>query len=170
MDSTTSMKDWIPFLSSLVTSALILILIFWFRGDVADFLGIVKTAVGEQERSIEIGDFIKIGERARTTEIKNMDLGDISVTLSDHNYEEWVIEKGNMSLIDKLRKQSEEHGSKPGDVMVLKEGIVYATVALEKYVSLLGVKHILFMKGGQFEGWIPTGLFMGQLRTRGTYS
>ena len=38
------------------------------------------------------------------------------------------------------------------------------------YVSLLGVKYILFMGRGDFEGWIPAGLFMGQLRTRDTYS
>lgn len=170
MNSGTSMKDWVPFLSSLVTPAFIIILILWFRADVADFLGIVKKAVGEQERSLEIGDWIKIGERARTTEISKMGLGDISVTLEDHDYEEWVIEKGNESLIYTLREESEKHGGKPVDVMILKRGIRYSSVALEKYVNLLGVKYILFMGEGEFDAWIPAGLFMGQLRTRAIYT
>ena len=136
METTTTVKDWIPFLSSLITPIFVILLILWFRSDVVDFLGIVKKAVGEQERSIEIGDWIKIGERARTTEISNMDLGDISVSLEEHDYEEWVIEKGDESLIYKLREQSEEHGGKPVDVMILKEGIRYSSIVLEKYVCI----------------------------------
>ena len=170
METGTAMKDWIPFFSSLVTPLFLILLIVWFRADVADFLGIVKKAVGEQERSIEIGDWIKIGERARTTEISKLGLGDISISLGEHDYEEWVIEKGSESLIYKLREESEKHGGKPVDVMILKEGIRYSSVALEKYVSLLGVKYILFMGGGKFDAWIPAGLFMGQLRSHATYS
>lgn len=165
-----TLTDWIPFFSSLVTPVFVVILIFWFRSDVADFLGIVKKAVGEQQRSLEIGDWIKIGERARTTEISKLDLGDISVSLSEHDYEEWVIEKGDESLIGKLRQESEKYGGKPVDVMILKKGIRYSSAVLEKYVSLLGVKYILFMGTGEFEAWIPSGLFMGQLRNRALYS
>jgi len=168
--TTTTIKDWIPFLSSLITPVFVIILILWFRRDVGDFIDIVKNAVGEQGRSIEIGDWVKIGERARTTEISKMDLGDISVSLSAHNYQEWAIEKSGSSLISKLRKQSKKHGGKPVDVMILKEGTRYSSIALEKYVSLLGVKYILFMGSGDFEGWIPAGLLMGQLRARDTYS
>ena len=170
METKATIKDWVPFFSSLVTPVFIVLLILWFRTDVADFIGIVKEAVGEQERSLEIGDWIKIGERARTTEISKMDLGDISVSLAEHDYEEWVIEKGDESLIYKLREESEKHGGKPVDVMILKEGIRYSSVVLEKYVSLLGVKYILFMGRGDFDSWIPSGLFMGQLRSRAIYS
>lgn len=170
MEAGSTMKDWIPFFSSLVTPVFVVLLIVWFRSDVADFLGIVKKAVGEQERSLEIGDWIKIGERARTTEISKLDLGDISVSLGDHDYEEWVIDKGDESLIYKLREESGKHGGKPVDVMILKKGIRYSSVVLEKYVSLLGVKYILFMGEGEFDAWIPAGLFMGQLRTRELYS
>lgn len=170
METETAIKDWIPLFSSLITPIFIILLIVWFKSDVTDFLGIVKRAVGEQGRSLEIGDWIKIGERARTTEISNLNLGDISVSLSDHDYEEWVIEKGDESLIYKLREQSEEHGGKPVDVMILKEGIRYSSVVLEKYVSLLGVKYIIFLENDSFESWVPAGLFMGQLRSRATYS
>jgi CBS-domain-containing membrane protein len=41
---------------------------------------------------------------------------------------------------------------------------------LEKYVNMLGVKYIIFMGEGQFESWIPAGLFVGQLRRRVTYT
>lgn len=170
MDASATIKDWIPFFSSLVTPVFIVMVVLWFRSDVADFLGIVKKAVGEQERSLEIGDWIKIGERARTTEISNLDLGDLSVSLDDHDYEEWVIEKGNESLIDKLRQESEIHGGKPVDVMILKQGIRYSSVVLQKYVGQLGVKYILFMGEGEFEAWIPSGLFVGQLRSRALYT
>lgn len=171
METGTTVKDWVPFFSSLVTPVFVIILILWFRGDVADFIGIVKKAVGEQERSLEIGDWIKIGERARTTEISKLDLGDISVSLAEYDdYEEWVIEKGDESLIYKLREESEKHGGRPVDVMILKEGIRYSSTVLEKYVSLLGVKYILFMGDGEFDSWIPSGLFMGQLRSHALYS
>ena len=163
-------KDWIPFFSALITPLFVILLVMWFKSDVGDFLQIAKKAVGEQERSLEIGDWIKIGERARTTEISTLNLGDISVSLADHDYEEWVIEKGDESLIDKLRAQSEKHGGKPVDVMILKQGIRYSAVVLQKYVSLLGVKYILFMGQGTFEAWIPAGLFMGQLQNRRTYN
>lgn len=171
MSTGTTIKDWIPFFSSLVTPILIILLIMWFRTDVADFIGIVKKAVGEQERSFEIGDWIKIGERARTTEISKLELGDISVSLAEYDdYEEWVIEKGDESLIYKLKEESERHGGRPVDVMILKKGIRYSSIVLEKYVSLLGVKYVLFMGGGEFDSWIPSGLFMGQLRSHSLYS
>lgn len=170
MDTSSTLSDWIPFFSSLVTPFFVVVLILWFRTDVADFLGIVKKAVGEQERSIEIGDWFKIGERARTTEISKLGLGDISVSLAEHDYEEWVIDKGDESLIEKLKAESEKHGGKPVDVMVIRRGIRYSSVVLEKYVNLLGVKYILFMGEGEFESWIPSGLFMGQLHSRATYT
>ncbi len=169
MDTETALKDWIPLFSSLVTPIFVIVLIVWFRADLADFIGIAKKAVGEQGRSIETPWF-KIGERAKATEISTLKLGDLSVSLIDHDYEEWVIEKGDESLIDNLRKQSEEHGGKPVDVMILKRGIRYSSVVLEKYVNLLGVKYIIFMGDGEFESWIPAGLFMGQLRSRSLYT
>ncbi len=164
-----SLKDWIPFFSSLVTPVFVIALIVWFKSDVGDFLNIIKRAVGEQERSLEIGDWIKIGERARTTEISTLNLGDISISLAEHDYEEWVIDKGDESLIEKLRQESEVHGGRPVDVMILKRGIRYSSEVLQKYVNLLGVKYILFMGDGEFEAWIPTGLFLGQLHQRQTY-
>ncbi|MBT8134136.1 MAG: hypothetical protein KJO03_06470, partial [Gammaproteobacteria bacterium] len=169
MSTETVMKDWIPLLSSLVTPLFIILLIVWFRSDVVDFIQIAKKAVGEQGRSLET-PWLKIGERARETEISKLNLGDLSVSLVDHDYEEWVIEKGDESLIDNLRQQSEEHGGKPVDVMILKTGIRYSSVVLEKYVNMLGVKYIIFMGDGEFESWIPAGLFMGQLRSRTIYT
>ncbi len=167
------MKNWVPFFSSLVTPVFIILLMLWFRADVADFAGIVKKAVGEQQRTLKVrggGLELEIGERARTTEISKLNLGDISVSLEDHDYEEWVIEKGDENLIYKLKEESERHGGKPVDVMVLKKGIRYSSVVLEKYVSLLGVKYILFISDDEFDSWIPSGLFLGQLRTRELYS
>ena len=169
MKTEITIKDWIPLLSSLVTPIFILFLIMWFHADVSDFMGIAKKAVGEQGRSIETPWF-KIGALAKETEISKLNLGDLSVSLIDHDYEEWVIEKGKEGLIKNLRKQSEEHGGKPVDVMILKNGIRYSSAVLEKYVNMLGVKYIVFMGDGEFESWIPAGLFIGQLRNREIYT
>ncbi len=169
METKNTIKDWIPLFASLITPIFIILLIIWFRSDVADFIEIAKKAVGEQGRSLET-PWIKIGERAKATEISKLNLGDLSVSLIDHDYEEWVIEKGDEGLIDNLRKQSEEHGGKPVDVMILKKDIRYSSVVLEKYVNMLGVKYIIFMGDGNFESWIPAGLFMGQLRSRTIYT
>ena len=169
MDTEIAIKDWIPLFSSLVTPIFVILLIIWFRSDVADFIGIAKKVVGEQGRSLET-PWIKIGERAKKTEISKLNLGVLSVSLIDHDYEEWVIDKGDEGLIDNLRKQSEEHGGKPVDVMILKKGIRYSSLVLEKYVNMLGVKYIIFMGEGKLESWIPAGLFMGQLRSRVIYT
>lgn len=170
METSTTLKDWIPFLSSLVTPIFVVLLILWFHKDVGDFVSIIKTVVGEQQRSLEIGDWFKIGERARTTEIKNLGLGDISVTLSEHDYEEWVIEKGSEALLYELREKSQQYGGRPVDVMVLKDGIRYFSKVLEKYIAKLGIKYVLFIRGNTFEYWIPAGLFVGQLMPHRTYT
>ena len=39
MESYTTVKDWIPLFSSLVTPIFLVLLIVWFRSDVADLLG-----------------------------------------------------------------------------------------------------------------------------------
>lgn len=163
-------KDWIPFFTALVTPFFVLLLIFWFHGDVKDFLGIVKKAVGEEGRGVKVGDWLELGERAKATEIAKLGFGDISVSLPEGIQAEWIVDKGSMMLLEDLRRQSQKLGGRPVDAMVVKKGIIYAPRALEQYISRLGVRFVLYTRNGQFEHWVPAGLFVGQLNPERTYT
>ena len=98
METQATLKDWIPLFSSLITPIFVISLVVWFRSDVADFIRIAKKAVEEQGRSIETPWF-KIGERAKETDISKLNLGDLSVSLIDHDYDEWVSSVKLFSLV-----------------------------------------------------------------------
>ena len=151
------MKDWIPLIQQLIWPLFIVILLVAFRGKLE---GLYKMAT--EGREIEIAGVLKIGQAVRETNINQFAKGDMSIDVLEED--EHVVEKGSMSMLQKLQEQLRNSELTSIDVMVIRSGKYYFKDLMLKYVSTLGIKQIIFIdRQGQFDGWIESSIFSGQL-------
>lgn len=147
---------WIPTINQLIWPVFIIIMLISFRSQLE---GMYQMAV--EGRSVKIGDWIEIGEEIKTTEIGTFAKQDLTVEAFEGD-EEMVIKGGASKLNDlqdKLRSQEIKHI----DVMAITNNVHYSKDMLLKYISVLGVKQVVFINSGSFDGWMESSVFSGQV-------
>lgn len=162
-------KDWIPLFSKLVWPLFISLLILLFNDQVRGAFSQVIEAVAEG-RSVQVGDWLKIGEKTSIAELsakKGSEIGqslDISVE-SVGGYQEFV-EKSSYSVLERIQSQLRESPGRRIDVLAVTSSKRYSSELLKSYITTLGIRFVVFQKNGEFDGWLEAGLFNSQLPGR----
>lgn len=149
-------KEWLPFLEKLIWPIFIVILLLVFKNKVN---GLYQMAT--EGRSVEIGGWFKIGEKVKNTAIESYASNDFSIDALAG--EEMMVEKGSEGMLLKLQDQLRNEEIKSIDILKITNNKTYYRELLLKYISTLGIKHVVFIKDGEFDGWIDSSVFSGQL-------
>lgn len=150
------MKEWIPILQQLIWPVFIIVLLFVFKDKVN---GLYNMAT--EGREIEIAGILKIGQKIKETEIRQFASSDMSVEGLEGD--EVTVSKGGMDMLGQLQERLRNSELKSIDVMVLDDYKYYVRDMLLQYTGTLGIKQIVFLRDGEFDGWIDGSLFSGQL-------
>lgn len=151
------MKEWIPFMQQLIWPLFIVLLIIVFKGKLE---GLYKMAT--EGREIEIAGVVKIGQAIQETEIRQFATGDLSIDAMEGD--EFAIEKGSWEMLNQLQEKLRNSELSSIDVMIIRPNKHYFKNLLLRYVSTLGIKQLVFIdRNGQFDGWIESSIFSGQL-------
>jgi hypothetical protein len=151
-----SLSTWMPIIEQMVWPIFIIIILVVFKSKVE---GLYQMAV--EGRSLKIGSWLEIGEEIKTTEIQKFAKEDLTIEAFEGNDE--VITKGGTSKLMELQEKLRNQVIKHIDVMAIIDHIHYSKEMLLKYVAVLGIKQVVFIKGGKFEGWMESSVFTGQV-------
>jgi CBS domain-containing protein len=155
------MKDWIPLINKLVWPGILGLLLLLFHNEVREVytLTIERIKAGG---SVEIGGFLKLGERATNTKIKDLSVNDLSIEGLDGS--EGVVRKGSRSALERLQEELAASPTRSINTLLLTDDIRYYSVPLLKeYVSTLGLRYVVFLERNRFIGWMSSGPFVAQL-------
>ncbi len=150
------MNSWLAILEKLIWPIFIIILLFIFRDKIN---GLYNMAT--EGRSVEIAGWLKIGEKVQQTEINQFAPKDLSIEAVEGSGA--IIEKGGERKLFELQEKLRNSEIKSFDILKITNNKVYYKDLLEKYISTLGIKHIVFIKDGKFDGWMSSSIFSGQL-------
>jgi len=151
------MSEWIPLIEKMIWPILVLVLVIMFKDKIN---GLYNVAV-EGGRSIEIAGWLKIGEKVQQTEIQKYATGDMSIEAIEGDFT--AIEKGGTRTLEILQDKLRNNEIKNIDILKITNNKRYVKDLLLKYVGSLGIKRIIFINDGNFEGWMEGGVFSGQL-------
>jgi len=147
---------WIPTINQLIWPVFIVTMLIAFKSELE---GLYQMAV--QGRSLKIGGWIEIGEQIKTTEIQNFAKEDL--TVEAFAGEEEIVTKGGSSKLFELQEKLRNQEIKHIDVMAITDNIYYSREMLLKYISVLGIKQVVFLNNGKFSGWMESSVFSGQV-------
>ena len=153
------MKDsniWMPIIERLIWPVFIVALLVIFREKVN---GLYNMAT--EGRSLEIGGWLKIGEKVQNTDIVNFTSQDLSIEAIEGD--EFAIEKGGERMLNDIQEKLRNSEIKSIDILKITNNKTYYRDMLLKYVSTLGIKQIVFIKDGKYDCWIGSSIFSGQL-------
>lgn len=150
-------KDWLPLIEKLIWPLFIVLLLVFFRGKVEGLYDMVVDG-----RSVKIGGWLEIGEKIKETEIQSFAKSDATVD-AFAGTQEVVTRKGGSSKLADLQDKLKSGEIKHIDILEINNQIYYDRDLLLKYVGTLGIKQIVFIKDGKFEGWMESSLFSSQV-------
>ncbi|MDN3670562.1 hypothetical protein QWY93_14660 [Echinicola jeungdonensis] len=150
------MQSWLAILEKMIWPIFIIVLLFVFRDKIN---GLYEMAT--EGRSVEIAGWLKIGEKVQQTEINQFATKDLSIEAVEGSGS--VIEKGGENRLIELQEKLRNSEIKSFDILKITNNKIYYKDLLEKYISTLGIKHIVFIKDGKFDGWMASSIFSGQL-------
>ncbi len=150
-------KDWLPLIEKLIWPLFIILLLVFFRGKVEGLYDMVV-----EGRSVKIGGWLEIGEKIKETEIQSFAKTDATVD-AFAGTQEVVTRKGGSSKLAELQDKLKSGEIKHIDILEINNQIYYDRDLLLKYVGTLGIKHIVFIKDGLFEGWMESSIFSSQV-------
>lgn len=148
--------EWIPIIEKLIWPIFIILLLLVFKDKVN---GLYNMAT--EGRSLEIGGWLKIGEQVKETTVQNF--APENSTIEAVEGESVMIEKGGNRALKTLQAKLKNGTIGRIDVMNIVDNKYYYKDMLTKYISTLGIKHIVFTKHGKFDGWMESSIFSGQL-------
>lgn len=154
-----TIRDWIPLLQKLIWPLFIVILLFAFSKQLNELYRMAT----EEGRSVEIAGWFKIGERVQNTEINSFASKDLSLEAVEGD--EIMVEKGSAHKLQQLQEKLRTKEIKSIDILKITSEKAYYRKLLLKYVSSLGIKHIVFVRDGRYDGWMTASIFSGQLLT-----
>ena len=154
--NTDIMKDWIPVLEKLIWPVFIVILLVVFRDKLN---GLYQMTT--QGRSLEIAGWIKIGEQVQNTDINSFASHDLSLEAVERD--DHVVDKGGEGQLRQLQDKLRNAELQSIDILKVTDNKIYDKDLLLKYISTLGIKYVVFVKSGVFDGWINSSVFSGQL-------
>jgi hypothetical protein len=147
---------WIPTINQLIWPVFIIIMLISFKSELE---GLYQMAT--EGRSLKIGGWIEIGEQIKTTEIQKFAKEDMTVEAFAGSEE--MVTKGGSSQLEQLQEKLRRQEIKHIDVMAITDNIYYSKDMLLKYISVLGIKQVVFIQGGRFSGWMESSVFSGQV-------
>jgi len=153
-------KSSMPLITKLVWPAFIIIMLFVFMGETRDLYSIVKKRL-TGGASFKLGGFLELGQQAGATEIKNLSLNNIPIEAIGGAAN--TAEKESLIALEKLREDLRKSPHKRVDTLKIDDTKKYSPTLLKNYVNTLGIRYILFQRGGKFDGWIESGIFISQL-------
>jgi CBS domain-containing protein len=160
------MKDWIPLITKLVWPAIIALLLIVFHRQVAEIYSIAYERM-QAGGSIEIGGFLRLGEKATDTAIK--DLSPTNIPIEGIGGAEGVVRKDSRPALAQLQQDlANNPGSAINTLLVTDDIQVYSVPLLKEYVGSLGLTYVVFQEGSAFSGWMTSSLFVAQLPEDGT--
>jgi hypothetical protein len=155
-----SIRDFMPLVEKLIWPVFIVIMILAFSREARDFYGILKQRLSEGA-SIKIGGFLELGEKASETEIGQLGFANLRIEAIGGPAE--AVAKESLGALDRLRQEIRASPNRRIDTLRVDDGKVYSATLLKDYVSTLGVRFIVFERGGNFDGWMDAGVFVSQL-------
>lgn len=159
-------KDWVPLFSQLVWPVFILTIAFLFKQQCIAVFTQISKAIGDG-RSVSVGDWFHIGEKTSMSELGQKAFGDqqnaVDMSVESVGGYESFIEKGSYAFLNNLRERLLADPNYRIDVMVIKSSKRYSSKLLSSYISMLGIRFILFEKETIFDGWVNAGVFVSQL-------
>lgn len=161
------MKDWIPIISKLVWPALALVMFLIFHKQVGEIYDIAMDRL-RTGGSLEIGGFIKLGEKANTTPISELSLNDVplEIVANQSSGVSRGVEKGGFQRLSALQSEVENNPNKVINTLLIPDNISrYSIELLKEYVSTLNLSYVIYVKGGKFDGWLRSPQFIAQLPT-----
>tara|TARA_B100000497_G_C7684883_1_gene414900 strand:- start:31 stop:693 length:663 start_codon:yes stop_codon:yes gene_type:complete len=117
--------------------------------------------VTKEGRGIKVGNLIEISQSIKNTEIQTFASQDLSIESVQNNFR--VETKGGGGQLQLIKENIENSNLKNIDALRITSDKIYIRELLLDYVSTLGVKYILFENNGQFDGWMSSSIFSGQL-------
>lgn len=150
------LTPWIPTINQLIWPVFIIIMLVTFKSELE---GLYQMAT--EGRSLKIGGWLEIGEQIKATEIQKFAREDLTVEAFAGSEE--MITKGGSSQLEQLQEKLRKQEIKHIEVMAITDNIHYAKDMLLKYISILGIKHVVFLEGGRFTGWMDSSVFSGQV-------
>ena len=163
------MKEWVPLFSQLVWPAFLIGLLVVFWKDAGGVIKRIEEAIVEG-RSVQVGEWLKIGERTAIGELASAGAAEIGedVDLSVDavgGYQDFV-EKSSFEVLERLKSKLHQTPTQRIDVMLITSGRIYSTKLLSSYIASLGIRFVVFQDAGRFDGWMGAGLFNSQLPTQ----
>lgn len=160
MENSKGINDWIPLITKLVWPLLILLALIIFNKQVSEVYTVVMTGIKEG-RNVEIGGFLKLGEKASNMEIGTLSADNISI--DKIGGEGGVVRKGTQSQLEQVKQELKENPTRTINTMLLNDDIRYSVKMLKEYASTLGLKYVVFQENGSFSGWMSSSAFIAQL-------
>lgn len=155
-----SIKDFVPLVEKLIWPVFIVIMLLSFSREARDIYGILKQRLSEGA-SIKIGGFLELGEKASETEIGQLGFANLRIEAIGGPAE--AVSKESLGALDRLRQEIKASPSRRIDTLRVDDGKIYSPTLLRDYVSMLGVRFIVFESGGNFDGWMDAGVFVSQV-------
>lgn len=178
MDTKTDLKDWIPVISKLVYPLIAAIFLLIYRSEISSFFESKIMQSEAEEVNIEaLGFAFAIKQKAKQTTVTELGYSNLGLqTTAISDYHPNSTEEANMlvkkSTDDQLKKLILQNKDKSAfETLVLESGRNFSTSLLKTYVNQLGIKTIVFVDNGRFEGLIDSKLLTSQLiQDDGIYS
>ena len=161
MENSKGLANWVPIISKLIWPFFIGALLLAFNQQVTEVYDVVMSSV-KSGRSVEIGGFLKLGEAARETEIGELSHEDMSI--KGIGGPAGVVRKGTSSHLIRLQQELQANPLKTINTLLLPDGVTYSVDLLKQYISTLGLRFVVFQRGGKFDGWISSSTFVAQLQ------
>ncbi|MFQ5822551.1 MAG: hypothetical protein ACE5JB_00685 [bacterium] len=155
------MKDWIPLINKLVWPVILGILLLIFRSEVSEIYTVSLDRI-KSGGSFEIGGFLKLGETATKTEIRELSFDNLSI--AGIGGAEGVVRKGSRSALLKLQADLAKSPTKTINTLLLLDDIQnYSVKLLKEYISTLGLHFVVIQQRNKFVGWMNSASFVAQL-------
>jgi hypothetical protein len=155
-----TLTPWIPILQQLIWPVFIILILIVFKEKVTGLYNLVIDRVSAGG-SLKIGNWLEIGETIKTTEIRTFAKDELTVDAFEGDDE--MITKGGTAKLYELQEKLRNQVIKHIDVMAITNNLHYSKEMLLKYVAVLGIKQIVFIKNGKFDGWMESSVFTGQV-------
>lgn len=155
-----NLAPWIPMLQQLIWPVFIVLILIVFREKVEGLYTLIVERVSAGG-SLKIGNWLEIGETIKTTEIQKFAKDDLTVDAFEGDEE--MITKGGTGKLNELQDKLRNNVIKHIDVMALTNNLHYSKKMVLKYISVLGIKQVVFINNGNFDGWMESSVFTGQI-------
>jgi hypothetical protein len=159
-DKTGIFKDLVPLLGKLVWPLFILFILVLFRDEAGEVYKIAKQRF-EGGASLKIGGIFELGQQAGATQIGKLSLNNLPIEAIGGAA--GTIEKESLQQLENLREQFKNAPQRRIDTLRVSDSKRYSPALLKDYVTTLGIRYVVFERGGAFDGWIDSGVFLGQL-------